>query len=67
MRVHGWPEPIRTEMAWTGTPEEIAEAVVAFVAGGRGRVQRLDRPAPLDLETIERLATEVRPMVDAAL
>lgn len=66
MRVHAWPEQVRTDMAWTGTAEEIAAAVVAFArAGADGFSASI--AAPLDLETIERLATEVRPILDAAL
>jgi alkanesulfonate monooxygenase SsuD/methylene tetrahydromethanopterin reductase-like flavin-dependent oxidoreductase (luciferase family) len=64
MRVHGWPEQVRTDMAWTGTAEEIAEAVLEFARAGAGGFSA-SVAAPLDLETIERLATEVRPMVEA--
>lgn len=65
MHVHGWPESIRTEMAWTATSEQVAEALFAYRrAGAEGFSPSV--AAPLDLETIERLATEVRPMIDAA-
>lgn len=65
MHVHGWPESVRTEMAWTGTPEQVAQALLAYQqAGADGFSPSV--AAPLDLETIELLATEVRPMLDAA-
>ncbi len=65
MRVHGWPESIRTEMAWTGTSADVAQALLAFrTAGADGFSPSV--AAPLDLETIERLATDVRPMLEAA-
>lgn len=66
MRVHGWPESIRTEMAWIGTSEQVAQALVAFRAMGADGFSA-SVAAPLDLETIERLATEVRPMLDDAV
>ena len=65
IRVHGWPESIRAEMAWTGTSEEVARALIAFRAAGAGGFSA-SIAAPLDLETVERLATEVRPMVEAS-
>jgi alkanesulfonate monooxygenase SsuD/methylene tetrahydromethanopterin reductase-like flavin-dependent oxidoreductase (luciferase family) len=65
MRVHAWPESIRTEMAWTGTPEQVADAVLAYQRVGADGFSP-SVAAPLDLETIELLATEVRPMLDAA-
>lgn len=65
MRVHGWPESIRTEMAWIGTSEQIAQALLGFqVIGADGFSASV--AAPLDLETIQRLAAEVRPMLDDA-
>ncbi len=65
MHVHGWPESIRREMAWTGTAEQVAQAVLAYrQVGADGFSPSV--AAPLDLETIELLATEVRPMLDAA-
>ena len=64
MRVHGWPESIRREMAWIGTAEQVAQALLAYrQAGADGFSASV--AAPLDLETIELLATEVRPMLDA--
>lgn len=65
MRVHGWPESIRAEMAWTGTPEAVARALLTYRdAGADGFSPSI--AAPLDLETIELLADVVRPMLDAA-
>jgi alkanesulfonate monooxygenase SsuD/methylene tetrahydromethanopterin reductase-like flavin-dependent oxidoreductase (luciferase family) len=64
MRVHGWPESIRTEMAWIGTSAEVARALLEFQASGADGFSA-SVAAPLDLETIERLATEVRPMLEA--
>lgn len=64
MRVHRWPESIIEEMAWVGTPEEVAAAIHGFrSAGAAGFIGSI--AAPLDLETMELLATEVRPMVEA--
>lgn len=65
MGVHGWPESIRTEMAWTGTSADVAQALLAFRAAGADGFSP-SVAAPLDLETIERLATDVRPMLEAA-
>ncbi len=65
MRVHGWPEAVRKEMAWTGTSEEIARALLAYRRVGVDAFSP-SVAAPLDLETIERLATEVRPMLEGA-
>ena len=65
LRVHGWPESIRQEMAWTGTSEEVVVSLAAYRRAGVDGFSP-SVAAPLDLETIERLATEVRPMIDAA-
>ena len=65
VRVHGWTDPIQTETAWTGTSQEVAAAVLAFRAAGAQSFSP-SIAAPLDLETVERLATEVRPLVDAS-
>lgn len=65
LRVHAWPESIRREMAWTGTSEEVAEALATYRRAGLDGFSP-SVAAPLDLETIERLATEVRPMIEAA-
>jgi alkanesulfonate monooxygenase SsuD/methylene tetrahydromethanopterin reductase-like flavin-dependent oxidoreductase (luciferase family) len=65
VRVHGWTDPIQTETAWTGTSGDIARALLDFrAAGAHGFSASI--AAPLDLETVERLATEVRPLVEAA-
>jgi hypothetical protein len=64
MRFHGWPESVRTEMAWTGTSDEVARALLAYRRVGVDAFSP-SVAAPLDLETIERLATEVRPMLEA--
>jgi alkanesulfonate monooxygenase SsuD/methylene tetrahydromethanopterin reductase-like flavin-dependent oxidoreductase (luciferase family) len=65
VRVHGWTDPIQTETAWTGTSEDIARALLAFRAAGVDGFSP-SIAAPLDLETVERLATEVRPMVEGS-
>jgi alkanesulfonate monooxygenase SsuD/methylene tetrahydromethanopterin reductase-like flavin-dependent oxidoreductase (luciferase family) len=65
VRVHGWTDPIQTETAWTGTSGDIARALIAFRAAGADGFSP-SIAAPLDLETVERLATEVRPLVDAS-
>ena len=60
--LHAWRDPFWEEMAWVGTSEQIAEAVGAYqAAGAHGFTASV--AAPLDLESIERLATEVRPML----
>lgn len=65
MRVHAWPESIRQEMAWTGTSKDVAQALRTYRQAGIDGFSP-SVAAPLDLETIERLATEVRPMLDDA-
>ena len=61
-RVHGWHEPSWEAMAWLGTSGQIAEALGMYrSAGAHGFTASV--AAPLDLESIERLATEVRPMI----
>ena len=52
-------------MAWTGTSDEVARALLAYRRVGVDAFSP-SVAAPLDLETIERLATEVRPMLEAA-
>ncbi|MCI0583055.1 MAG: LLM class flavin-dependent oxidoreductase [Chloroflexi bacterium] len=50
---------------WTGSPEQIAETMIAYrKVGFHTFVTEL--AAPYDAETIERLMTEVKPMVEAA-
>jgi alkanesulfonate monooxygenase SsuD/methylene tetrahydromethanopterin reductase-like flavin-dependent oxidoreductase (luciferase family) len=50
---------------WTGTPERIAETMLAYRRVGF-HTFLVEHPAPYDEETLERLMTEVRPMVEAA-
>ncbi len=64
MRVHGWPEAVRNEMAWIGTADEIVRALLAYRRVGVDEFSP-SVAAPLDLETVERLANEVRPKLDA--
>jgi len=66
MRTHGWPASVRDEMAWVGTADEVAAAILAYRRAGADGFSA-SVAAPLDLETIEALATEVRPIVDAAV
>jgi alkanesulfonate monooxygenase SsuD/methylene tetrahydromethanopterin reductase-like flavin-dependent oxidoreductase (luciferase family) len=56
------PDAIRN--AWLGTPRQIAERLDPYAALGFDTVI-IELPAPYDAETIERLATEVKPMVEA--
>jgi alkanesulfonate monooxygenase SsuD/methylene tetrahydromethanopterin reductase-like flavin-dependent oxidoreductase (luciferase family) len=51
---------------WTGTPEQIAETMIDYVRIGFERFI-VELPAPYDAETMESLATVVRPMVDSAV
>lgn len=46
-----------------GTPETIAERLAEYAAAGFTTAM-VEMPAPYDLETLERLAREVRPMVE---
>ena len=50
---------------WTGTPEQIAETILSYRAVGFGTFIA-ELAAPYDDETMERLMTEVKPMVDRA-
>jgi alkanesulfonate monooxygenase SsuD/methylene tetrahydromethanopterin reductase-like flavin-dependent oxidoreductase (luciferase family) len=50
---------------WTGTPEQIAETMLRYIRVGF-ETFIIELPAPYDEETMESLATVVRPMVDAA-
>jgi len=63
VRVHGWSGAMLST-TWTGTARDIAERILAYRALGVNGFSA-SVAAPLDLETIERLATEVRPMVEA--
>jgi alkanesulfonate monooxygenase SsuD/methylene tetrahydromethanopterin reductase-like flavin-dependent oxidoreductase (luciferase family) len=46
-----------------GSPETIAERLAEYAVIGV-RTAIVEMPAPYDVETIERLAREVRPMVE---
>jgi len=56
------PDAIRN--AWLGSPQKIAERLEPYASLGFDTVI-IELPAPYDPETIERLATEVKPMVEA--
>lgn len=56
------PEAIRN--AWLGTPAEIAERFRPYRALGFDTMI-VELPAPYDAETIERLAAEVAPLIEA--
>jgi alkanesulfonate monooxygenase SsuD/methylene tetrahydromethanopterin reductase-like flavin-dependent oxidoreductase (luciferase family) len=51
---------------WTGTPEQVAETMIDYVRIGFEHFI-VELPAPYDRETMESLATVVRPMVDSAI
>ena len=57
------PEVIRN--AWLGSPADIAERIRPYRELGFDTMI-VELPAPYDAETIERLATEVVPLVEAA-
>ena len=65
LRTHGWPAAIRAEMGWIGTAEQVVDALLAYRAIGVDAFSP-SVAAPLDLETIERLADDVRPRLAAA-
>jgi alkanesulfonate monooxygenase SsuD/methylene tetrahydromethanopterin reductase-like flavin-dependent oxidoreductase (luciferase family) len=52
------------DTAWIGTPEQIVDEIRSRVAVGVETVI-VELPAPYDVETIERLMGEVKPLVDA--
>ncbi len=56
-----WDGP---ETAWIGTPEQVAAEIRSRVAVGVATVI-VELPAPYDVETIERLIGEVKPLVEA--
>jgi alkanesulfonate monooxygenase SsuD/methylene tetrahydromethanopterin reductase-like flavin-dependent oxidoreductase (luciferase family) len=65
MRRHGWPEEVR-DHAWLGPSDQLAERLLRYRdAGARGFIAQVI--APFDRETIERLPTEVRPLVADAV
>jgi alkanesulfonate monooxygenase SsuD/methylene tetrahydromethanopterin reductase-like flavin-dependent oxidoreductase (luciferase family) len=49
---------------WNGTPEQLAERLAPYVELGFTTVLS-EQPAPCDVETLERLIGEVKPLVDA--
>jgi alkanesulfonate monooxygenase SsuD/methylene tetrahydromethanopterin reductase-like flavin-dependent oxidoreductase (luciferase family) len=49
---------------WTGTPERIAETMIAYRRVGF-HTFLVESPAPYDEETMERLMSDVRPIVEA--
>ena len=49
---------------WTGTPEQLAETILAYRRIGFGTFI-VEHPAPYDEETMETLVRVVKPMVDA--
>ena len=51
-----------THTFWTGTPEQIAETMLAYRRVGF-HTFIVELPAPYDVETMETLATVVKPMV----
>ncbi len=52
------------ETFWTGTPEQIAERMIAYRAVGF-HVFLVESPAPYDAETMESLVHDVKPMVES--
>jgi len=48
---------------WNGTPEEIAERIAPYLELGF-RTIISEVPAPYDVETLERLIGQVKPLVD---
>jgi alkanesulfonate monooxygenase SsuD/methylene tetrahydromethanopterin reductase-like flavin-dependent oxidoreductase (luciferase family) len=50
---------------WTGSPERIAETMLTYRRVGF-HTFLVECPAPYDAETLERLMSEVKPIVDAA-
>lgn len=63
VRVHQWDD-FMTSFTWAGTPAQIADWIVAFRDAGADAIT-CSVAAPLDLESIERMMTDVRPRVDA--
>jgi len=48
---------------WNGTPEQIAERLAPYVELGFQHIL-VEMPAPFDRETLERLMTEVKPLIE---
>jgi alkanesulfonate monooxygenase SsuD/methylene tetrahydromethanopterin reductase-like flavin-dependent oxidoreductase (luciferase family) len=60
------PERVEGDLTfWTGTPEQIAETMIAYRRIGF-HTFICELPAPYDDETMESLMTVVRPMVESA-
>jgi alkanesulfonate monooxygenase SsuD/methylene tetrahydromethanopterin reductase-like flavin-dependent oxidoreductase (luciferase family) len=57
--------PARDDTFWSGTPEMIAEKMAAYLDHGF-RTFVVELPAPYDEETLERLVTDVRPVLERA-
>ena len=57
-------ERLESPTAWLGTPAQVAAQIREFTAFGFWTVI-IEMPAPYDVETLERFATEVRPLVEA--
>jgi alkanesulfonate monooxygenase SsuD/methylene tetrahydromethanopterin reductase-like flavin-dependent oxidoreductase (luciferase family) len=62
VRLHGWG-PDMTSFAWAGTAESVADAVSRYRDAGVDAIS-LSVAAPLDLESLHRLADDVRPRVE---
>lgn len=61
--VHKWPPSVR-DVVWAGTPQQVADWLTPFVEAGAGSFSP-QIGWPYDHETIERLVSEVKPLVDA--
>jgi alkanesulfonate monooxygenase SsuD/methylene tetrahydromethanopterin reductase-like flavin-dependent oxidoreductase (luciferase family) len=59
VRLHGW-SPEMTSFAWAGSARTISGAVARYRDAGVDAIS-LSIAAPLDLESLERLANDVRP------
>jgi len=64
VELHQW-DPSMSSFAWIGTPEQVIDQIGAFRDAGMNAFSS-SVAAPLDLESIERLATDVRPHIDIA-
>jgi alkanesulfonate monooxygenase SsuD/methylene tetrahydromethanopterin reductase-like flavin-dependent oxidoreductase (luciferase family) len=64
MKRHVWPEEVRHH-AWLGTPQWAAARIRSLAeAGANGLIIQVAHP--YDLETIQRLTRDVRPLVETA-
>ena len=59
VRLHGWAAEM-TSFAWAGTADRLAEAIGRYRDAGVDAIS-LSIAAPLDLESLERFAADVRP------